>query len=92
MSRRSILVIGRLESQLALGHFGSFPILFVGASCDFTVGMVPFGTAITPNPMLSVHISIVCCAKVHLRAVITLVILFVEVMAMLTEGNHSLVS
>ena len=91
MSRGSVLVIGRLQGQLALGYFSSFSILFVGTSCDFTVGMVPLGASVASDPVLPVHICIVCCAKVHLRAVITLVILFIEVMAMLTEGNYSLV-
>ena len=66
-------------------------ILLNCAFWDFTVSVVPREASVAPDPVLTIHFSVICCTEVHLGAVIASLVLLVAVVAILTEGYHTLI-
>ena len=58
---------------------------------NLTVCMVPLLTAITTNPVFTIHVCILCIREIHLRAVITSQIFLVKLDAVFTECDHSFI-
>jgi len=68
--------------------FSSIFLLWVSAVLDLTVGMVPLVTFFALHPGHAIYIAIVSIAEVHLRAVVTLLVLFVACVAVFTEADQ----
>ena len=74
-----------IECCLIFELLGSFTIESILSKLDLTVRVVPGITSITVDPVLSIDLSVVSPAKVHLVAIVTLLVVLEAVIAPLTE-------
>ena len=73
------------ECCLILQLLGSFSIESIFSKFNLTVWVVPGVTAITVDPVLAIDLSIISTTKVHLVAIVTLLIVFETIVAPLAE-------
>ena len=73
------------ECCLIFELLGSFTIESILAKLDLTVRVVPGITSVTVDPILAIDLSVISPAKVHLVAIVTLLVVLKAIIAPLTE-------
>ena len=68
-----------LESRGELSHGGVFTLF------DFAVIVVPLVAARAPDPSLTIHVRVLGLVRVHLDAVVTVLFVFVQLVAGIAE-------
>ena len=74
-----------IECCLIFELLGRFTIESILAKLDLAVRVVPGITSVTVDPILAIDLSVISPAKVHLVAIVTLLVVLEAIIAPLTE-------
>ena len=73
------------ERGLILQFLGGFAIELIPAMINLAVGVIPSITAITVDPVLAIDLGVISATKVHLVAVVALLVVLETIVAPLAE-------